>query len=154
MPDLLTHTLAVYPLTSLSRWKKYSFFLFLGAILPDLGGRIIAVVFADSYWIGWIAAIMHTPLLTLLVCLLIPFFFNEQERKNIFVSLLVGVFSHLFLDSLQKHFQSSYLWFFPFSFKSFEFDFFWPEDVLFVLPFLLTTYLSLFFLTFLRKRRN
>ncbi|MDZ7369938.1 MAG: hypothetical protein ONB12_02060, partial [candidate division KSB1 bacterium] len=39
-----------------------------------------------------------------------------------------GVFCHFLLDLLQRHIGSGYFWFFPFSWKSFEWGLFWPED--------------------------
>ncbi|MDP3990755.1 MAG: hypothetical protein Q8P63_00395, partial [Candidatus Nealsonbacteria bacterium] len=96
MPDLITHSLFVYPA---NKWFPAGIlFLLIGSILPDLLGRVLGVFIADSSIVGWYQTVIHTPLALLLFIYSFSFFFPEKERKNIFLFLAVGVASHLFLD--------------------------------------------------------
>jgi len=132
MPDLLTHTLFVYPA---KKWfPKNTIFILIGAILPDVLGRTLGVFISDSTIIGWYQLVIHTPLCLLLFTYSFSFFFPEKTRKTIFLFMLLGVVSHLFLDLFQKSITVGYLWFFPFSFASFNIPLFWPDESIFLIP--------------------
>lgn len=137
MPDLVTHSL-VSRILLFGKRKKYLLFFLIGAILPDLVSRIPALFFARCYRCSWFVSVMHTPVVLIFCVLLISMFFRKP--KVIFTSLILGVFSHLFLDAFQQHLGGGYYWFFPFSFVALEFGWFWPETCLyFILPLTLLT---------------
>ncbi len=132
MPDLITHTLFVYPLKY--RYQKAVIFILLGSILPDLVGRIPGIIFPDSNPVGWYQTAVHTPFVLLLLTYIISLLFPETQRKKVFMFILAGVASHLFLDLFQKNLNFGYLWFFPFSFSSFQIPLIWPDETIFLIP--------------------
>ena len=143
MPDLITHSLFIYPAKKF--FPKGILFLLIGSILPDLLGRSLGVFISDSSMIGWYQTVIHTPLALLLFIYSFSFFFPEKERKKIFLFLSLGTASHLFLDLFQKTLGLGYLWFFPFSFKSFQIPLFWPDESIFLIPAFAILNLIIFF---------
>src|SRR3989338_10105376 len=103
MPDLISHSLFVYPLKK--KWPNHILFLLIGSILPDLLGRIPGVFISDSTIVNWYQLIIHTPLCLLLLTYGLSFFFPEKERKSVFTYIMLGVFAHFFLDLFQKSFE-------------------------------------------------
>jgi hypothetical protein len=95
---------------------------------------------------------LHTPLGIAVLCLLLSFFFAEEGRKEVFISLLAGSFLHLFLDLFQKHLQPPYTLLFPFSWRTFEFGLFWPETIVSMVPLWLVIIVLIEFLPRLKKR--
>lgn len=146
MPDLITHSLFIYPA------KKFFpagiLFLLIGSILPDLLGRSLGVFISDSPIVGWYQIVIHTPLALLLFIYSFSFFFPEKERKKVFLFLSLGTASHLFLDLFQKTIGLGYLWFFPFSFKSFQIPLIWPDDTIYLIPILLLLNIIIFKLVY------
>ena len=143
MPDLITHSLFVYPA---KKWFPAGIlFLLIGSILPDLLGRSLGVFISDSSIVGWYQTVIHTPLALLLFIYSVSFFFPEKERKKVFLFLSLGTASHLFLDLFQKNFGPGYLWFFPFSFKSFQIPLIWPDESIFLIPAFAILNLIIFF---------
>jgi hypothetical protein len=142
MPDLITHTLFVLPLRY--RYKKALLFILLGAILPDILGRIAGVFMSGSPIVGWYQLSIHTPFSLLLFTYSLSFFFPQRERRTIFTFLLIGITSHLFLDLFQKSIGPGYLWFFPISFSSFQIPLIWPDDTIFLIPILILINLLIF----------
>jgi len=135
MPDLITHSLFIYPA---KKWfPKGIIFLLIGSILPDLLGRTLGVFVSDSSFIGWYQTVIHTPLVLLFFIYSASFFFPGKERKKVFLFLALGIASHLFLDLFQKTIGPGYLWFFPFSFKSFQIPLLWPDDTIYLIPILI-----------------
>lgn len=132
MPDLLTHSLFVYPSKKL--FPKKLVFILIGSILPDLLGRTLGVFPVDSSLIYWYQTVIHTPFSLLLFTYSLSFFFPERERRTIFTFLLIGIASHLFLDLFQKSIGLAYPWFFPFSFSSFQIPLIWPDDTIYLIP--------------------
>lgn len=147
MPDLLTHTLFVYPLKN--KYRRGISIILLGAVLPDLFSRIPGIIIPNQTLINWAQQALHTPVALIFLCLLLSFFFPEKIRKSIFLFLALGVFSHLFLDLFQKTLTYGYFWFFPFSFISFNIPLFWPNDSVFLIP--LFVILNIFCFTLLRN---
>jgi hypothetical protein len=131
MPDLVTHFAAAYFLKVPNRWSRFRVPFYLGALLPDLLARPLSIIFPT---ISYVADSLHTPVVSVIVCLLIAQFFEREIRSGVRINLLLGIFLHFALDLLQKHITASYYWFFPVSWKSFELGLFWPEDSLKVVP--------------------
>ncbi|MDZ7315953.1 MAG: zinc dependent phospholipase C family protein [candidate division KSB1 bacterium] len=125
MPDLITHAVSVYPFCKLRHFKRYRLFLLIGVLLPDLLGRPIHILFPRlmPYTLA-----VHTPVFMIVFILLLAEFFEKGERALVIKFTAAGVLCHFILDMLQRHIGSGYFWFFPFSWKSFEWGLFWPED--------------------------
>lgn len=135
MPDLLTHTLFVYPLKF--KLKNNTPIILLGAILPDVFARILGVLLPHRTTVSWAQAALHSPVSLIVICYLISLFFQQELRKNAFKLLILGSLSHFFLDLFQKTLSVGYFWLFPFSFDSFSFSLIWPNDtVILILPLL------------------
>ena len=145
MPDLITHALFVYPAKRI--FPKNLIFILIGSILPDLVGRIPGVFISNSSIIGWYQTIIHTPLALILITYSLSFFFPQKIRKTVFIFILLGIASHLFLDLFQKSIGLAYPWFFPFSFSSFQIPLIWPDESIFLIPVFIL--INLLFLKFL-----
>jgi hypothetical protein len=136
MPDLLTHSLAAYLATRCwfwHRWRPRSWAIIFvaGTMLPDLLSRPFYILFPLSYW--W-AMPLHTPVGITLVGWLITGLFPANERRVVFTSLFAGAMLHFLLDAPQKHIAAGYFWLFPFSWTTYEWGLWWPEESLRVLP--------------------
>lgn len=135
MPDLASHALIAY-FVSLPFKKRYKVAVFLlGAILPDLFSESL-FYFIRTNRQRWLSYPTHSPIYLFLLCLVISLLFEQSKRRVVFICLFAGSGLHIFLDGLQKHFDSNLFWFFPFSWHSFSLGLFWPENTLFVVPFL------------------
>lgn len=145
MPDLVTH--AVIPYLVVKFWKrlnKINLAIFLlGAILPDLLSRSFNV-----FLMRWVLLIsdytdpIHTPCMIVLYCGVISFFFADKIRKEVFWFLLLGSFLHLAFDLFQTNFGYGYDLLFPFSYWRKERGLIWPEDTLWLVPFLAAVWLA------------
>jgi len=134
MPDLATHALSVYFARYVRGIRRYFAPLLVGSVLPDLGRSGATVLFPQYYW-AWSA--LHTPLVLLAVCYALAMLFVREVRRGAFVAMYAGCIAHLALDLMQRHIgDASYFWGFPFTWKSFELGWFWPETSLAVMPFL------------------
>ena len=132
MPDLVTHALFVFPAKKI--FPKRLLFILIGSILPDLLGRTLGVFPMDSSLIYWYQLAIHTPFCLILFTYCLSFFFPQKIRKTVFVLILIGVFSHFFLDLFQKTITIGNLWFFPFSFVSPQLQLIWPDDTIYLIP--------------------
>ena len=151
MPDLITHV----AFASFFADKKYRwvFFLFLGAVLPDVT-RLFFLFFPNSHSAYWFFSALHSPVGLVLLTLLISFFFAPEIRKSAWRWMLYGIGLHLLLDIFQRHLSEfSYPWLFPFSFYGTGWGLFWPEDPLYVAPFLAVAAI-IFYLVRQRKMKN
>ncbi len=131
MPDLITHTAVAYFASRPRSCARYRAIFYLGTILPDLLSRPLYILKPELFVY---AAAIHTPIFLTAFCLLLAELFNETIRRGTRISLLAGVGLHLFLDLLQRHVAAGYFWLFPFSWKSFEIGWFWPETPLSLAP--------------------
>ncbi len=131
MPDLVTHFAAAYFLKIPDRWSRFRVPFYIGALLPDLLARPLSILYPP---VSYTVYSLHTPIVSLIVCLLITQFFEKEIRSGVRINLLLGTFLHFGLDIFQKHITISYYWLFPFSWKSFELGLVWPEDSLKAVP--------------------
>ncbi len=128
MPDLLSHWAA----GRLVGGRGGTGFIFLlGALLPDLLTRPVYILWPGAYWF---VKPVHTPVGIVLSCLAVSGLFVARQRKRVFLWLTAGAFLHLFLDLFQRHLVGGYALAFPFSWKSWEIGWIWPEQTLFLLP--------------------
>lgn len=132
MPDLITHTLFVYPLKK--RFPKQIILLLSGAVLPDVVGRIPGILIQNNSLIGNYQTSVHTPIVLILLVYSLSFFFAEKVRREVFLFLLTGVFLHLFLDLFQRTNTYAYFWLFPFSLSWFQIPLIWPDETIFMIP--------------------
>ena len=132
MPELITHIAGAYLVKKGFRITKFLVFFYLGAMLPDLVSRPLHIIWPQTLLAS---QAFHSPMGVFLICWLISLFFREDQRKTIFFLLLSGSILHLLMDAGQMHLIGGYIWFFPFSMKTFSAGLFWPEDSLRVLPY-------------------
>lgn len=134
MPDLITH--AAFASFFADKKYRWIFFLLAGAVLPDIT-RLFFLFFPDNHNAYWFFSALHSPVGFVLFSLLLVFFFAPAIRKQAWFWLLIGLTTHFGLDLLQRHLSDfSYPWFFPFSFRGTSWGLFWPEDPLYIAPFL------------------
>jgi membrane-bound metal-dependent hydrolase YbcI (DUF457 family) len=163
MPDLLTHLAAAHIVRrtgEISRCRVYRSqdytMFYLGSILPDLIVRPLSILF-DNQSVYWFFSPTHFPLVLVLMSYVIVMFFKESSRKKFFLLLMLGNGLHCVLDVLQKNIAlEGYYWFFPFSWKTFSLQLFWPSDSILAIPFLLViiVVLEIFFFRKSNKRGN
>lgn len=139
MPDLLTHFLVAYLLVQIIGIRRYASIIYVGAILPDILSRSFMLADICSYWFF---EPLHTPLVLILSCSLVSYFFEEEIRGEVFAYLLAGVSLHLFMDVFQKHMALGYPWLFPFSWTDCEIGLLWPELSIYFIPVLLSVIVS------------
>jgi len=142
MPDLITHTLFVYPLKK--RFPKQIILLLSGAILPDVVGRIPGILIQNNSVVGNYQTSVHTPLVLILLVYSLSFFFPEKVRRDVFLFLSAGVFLHLFLDLFQRTNTYAYFWLFPFSLSWFQIPLIWPDETIFMIPIFIVINILLF----------
>ncbi len=131
MPDLITHFAVAYILKIPRGWSRFRVPFYLGAILPDLLTRVFVILYPPS---DYVVYSFHTPIVSIVVCLLIAQFFDKSIRAGVRANLLLGIILHFGLDVLQRHVIVPYFWLFPFSWKTFELGLFWPEESLRLMP--------------------
>jgi membrane-bound metal-dependent hydrolase YbcI (DUF457 family) len=103
VPDWITHLCIAYLITKLFGIKKNRSLVFLGALLPDLFKFFIPFsVFIDlapyeTPVLNFFAP-FHTVLGVLFSGLFTSSFFNGIKWRNAYSLILIGAFSHLFID--------------------------------------------------------
>lgn len=138
MPDWLTHVLigwGIFNLLTLRISDIDSFrpAIIVGSVLPDLWYAQM-IVFQLGIDLSWYLYILHTPIGSVIMSLLIGLIFlkdNVWKRGTLF--LMIGAIIHLILDVLLKHINGGHYLLFPFSLRLFELDLFWPESFAFLM---------------------
>jgi hypothetical protein len=131
MPDLATHVLAVTPF--LRKAGRCPALVLLGAVLPDLAGRLGALM-PDSVFLFWMGNALHTPVSTALIIYVLALLFPRERRSEVLVCAGAGAAVHFALDILQKTVTYGSLWLFPASLVSFQVPLIWGDESLFALP--------------------
>ncbi len=149
MPDLITHTAGAYLAGKGCRITRFVVFFYLGAMLPDLVSRPLHIFWPRTIWA---AQALHSPVGVFLICWLISLFFRVDQRKSVFGLLFAGSILHELLDMLQKHLIGGYMWFFPFSTKSFPGGLIWPDTSVRLLPFTILLVVLVYAFSQWRKR--
>lgn len=138
MPDWLTHVLigwGIFNLLTLriSDIDPFRPVIIVGSVLPDLWYAQM-IVFQLGIDLSWYLYILHTPIGSVIMSLLIGLIFlkdNVWKRGTLF--LMIGAIIHLILDVLLKHINGGHYLLFPFSLRLFELDLFWPESFAFLI---------------------
>jgi hypothetical protein len=136
MPDLVTHTTIAYLLSNNARFTRYRAFFYLGTILPDIITRPIYIIKPELY--GYTTG-MHTPVYVFVLILLFAELFRKEYSRFVRLYMVSGALLHFFLDALQRHLVGGYYWFFPFSFKTYNWGLFWPDSAVQLFPFWIAT---------------
>jgi hypothetical protein len=131
MPDLITHSAFSYMVSRSSRFDRFRILFYVGTVLPDVLSRPIYII--NPFWYPYSVAV-HTPVFLTLFSFLFAELFQQELRRPVRLYLIAGVYVHLLLDFFQRHIEAGYLWFFPFSWSSFEVGLFWPETPLMLTP--------------------
>ncbi|MEW5766337.1 MAG: metal-dependent hydrolase [bacterium] len=132
MPDLVTHSGVAYLIYRLLVKRGYLIIFLVGTILPDVITRIPFFLLESKFY--WLFHPLHTPGGITLVCLWLSYFFEEDERKTIFISLWLGSILHLGMDLLQYGIISQHLLLFPFSLRRYEIGLFSSEASMYTIP--------------------
>lgn len=138
MPDWLTHVLVGWGIFNLLTLRKSDIEPFrpaiiVGSVLPDLW-YVRMIIFPLGIDLSWYLYVLHTPIGSVLMSLLIGLIFlkeNVWKRGTLF--LIIGAIIHLILDVMLKHINGGHYIFFPFSLRVFELDLFWPESFSFLM---------------------
>ncbi|MFX0199955.1 MAG: metal-dependent hydrolase [Candidatus Hodarchaeota archaeon] len=139
MPDWLTHVLVGWGIFNLLTLQKsdiepFKPAIIVGSVLPDLWyARMIIEPLLDID-LTWYLYILHTPIGSILMSLLIGLIFlkdNVWKLGTLF--LMIGAIIHLILDVMLKHINGGHFLLIPFSLRVFELDIFWPESFAFLL---------------------
>lgn len=111
----------------------------LGSLIPDLLSKfhLLSFYFGVTGWLSFSS--FHTPAMALLMIVLLAGLFNYNQTKAAGLMTL-GAMSHILADAALKHFNSGQYLLFPFSFKLFALNWLWPDETIFVLPFLALLY--------------
>ncbi len=145
MPDLFTHFALGYYISKLNVFAGLGSVFVLGNILPDLFTRAMGILFSFlglSSVFGMFFLFTHTPFGLLFFVYLLSFLFEEEIRFKVFITMLLGSFLHLFLDTMQGSFYYSLdFLLFPFSFQTFSLNLFYYNDTTYIAPFLLIFFL-------------
>jgi len=131
MADLMTHFALAYGLVRFSRFVRFRVIFYLGTILPDLLSRPFYILRPELY--PYTVAV-HTPLFMLVTCFAVAEFFQQEIRPQVRHFLLAGAGLHFLVDLFQRHLVNGYLWFYPFSWDSFEISWYWPHEPLRFIP--------------------
>jgi hypothetical protein len=141
MPDLATHVLAVAPF--LRKRVPRPEVVLLGAVLPDLAGRL-GILLPDGPFFVWMDMALHTPAAIALVIYILALIFPREARREAAVLLGAGAAAHFALDVLQKSVAFGNIWLFPLSMKSFQIPLFWSDESLYAVPVLIAVNLVVF----------
>jgi len=152
MPDLLTHCLLPYFVLRMQKKIRDLEIILLGLILPDILSRPFYYILYKLPFAIDFTSPMHSPAVALLYCLLLSFFFSEDQRKRAFFLLFSGSMVHLAMDYVQINYDSNYFPFFPFSWWHNQGGLFWPEDSLVAVPVLVGIFLVVVVFDVLKKR--
>jgi hypothetical protein len=151
MPDLATHVLSVTPF--LRKTFRRPELVLLGAVLPDLAGRL-GILLPDAVFFSWMDTALHTPVSMALIIYGLAMFFPEDRRRETILSLAAGTAFHFALDLLQRTLTLGNLWFFPFSLKSVQIPLIWGDESFYALPALILINLFVFGRPILSKLRG
>ncbi|MEA1928149.1 MAG: hypothetical protein U9N73_08065, partial [Candidatus Auribacterota bacterium] len=150
MPDLITHVAGAYLVKKGFRITKFLVLFYLGSMLPDLVSRPFHILWPRTLFA---AQAFHSPIGIFLICWMISLFFREDQRKPVFFLLFFGSMIHMIMDAGQKHLIGGYIWFFPFSIKTYTLGLFWPEDSVRFLPYTVLIVLIILGISKWRERR-
>ena len=131
MPDLATHVLAVTPF--LRKAARCPALVLLGAVLPDLAGRL-GVLLPDGVFFFWMDTALHTPVSIALIVYILALLFPRNRRTEVLACVGAGAAFHFVLDLLQKSVTFGNLWLFPASLASFQIPLTWGDESFYALP--------------------
>jgi hypothetical protein len=123
MPDLFTHFASGYFISRHKTLRRYTFFLILGAILPDILTRVPEIVLDRFFGIPvfHFVIIFHTPVCLLLTSYIFSLMLEKRERLQAFIYILAGSYLHVALDLMQRQIGDGvYIPLFPFSFETIQ----------------------------------
>jgi hypothetical protein len=128
MADLLVHFASGFAAGRPLRDGRLRSILYVGVCLPDL-------LYKTLLYLGhaptWLCEPTHSPLGLVPFCYVGALLFEESWRRRAFVALLAGSWLHLLVD-LGKNYmgQGVIPWAFPFSMKTVELGWYYPEQSL------------------------
>lgn len=150
MADLVTHACTALLPGAVFRTRGVGV-VALGAVLPDLAGRVIPLGLdlvgrhgaPLPEWATWPWTALHEPIGWSLTCGLLALAFVDGQRRRAFGLLALGCTLHTLVDLLQDHHGEGYLLLAPLSVRRFELGWIGSEaTVPWALPLLAATGLA------------
>lgn len=132
MPNTLAHIGINVLITRTLFNRADGFLILIGAIIPDIPWifqRVISLLAPtiNAYDLRLYCIVQASLLLSIILCFAVANLFTHSYRS--FLILIFGTFIHLLLDSFETKWANGVHLFAPFSWKLFNFGFFWPEHV-------------------------
>jgi len=126
MADLLVHFASAFAAGRPLRDGRLRSIVYVGVCLPDLLFKLLLYCGNAP---TWLCEPTHTPLGLIPWCYLGALLFEEAWRKRAFVALLGGAWLHLLVDLGKDYMGNGVIaWAFPFSMKTVELGWYYPED--------------------------
>jgi len=123
--------------------------LLLGVVLPDLPSKLLDLLFE----LDWATTASHTPLLWAAMAYVLAHAFSERLRLSAFLGLLLGGWLHILVDLGKDNMGlGTILLGFPFSWKTYGLDLYYPENSLAYAPWCLGAILLVEWLAWVRRR--
>lgn len=129
MPDLVTHFGTSYLAFRPFPWRVDPRLLFLGALLPDIPwilARVLRPMSLDPIALYAFLVPFSTPLVVIFLAGLIALL--HERRIRCFLTVVIAGLLHIGLDTLQTRPVDGPILFYPFSYRQFSLQWFWPED--------------------------
>ena len=142
MPDLFAHFASGYLISRAPKLRRYTAFLTLGVVLPDILTRIPEILLDRLLGIPiyHFFNIFHSPSCLLLVSFIISLAFEFKIRLIAFLLIFIGSSLHVALDLMQKQFGGGvYMPYFPFSMETVEWGLFHFNASVALFPIILIT---------------
>lgn len=150
MPDLITHITTTYLIVRLpsifknkimTYYYEYRFFIFLGAIFPDLISKPFQFISPKLYNFS---LPLHSPFVVTITAFIFTRFIFINNKQTSFAFLSIFSLIHIFVDSFQKGLNPGYQLLFPFSLKRYGLNLVSSELFIYIL--LITIVISVFFI--------
>ena len=143
MADLITHACVAVLFKALTGGSRVRTFV-AGTLLPDVMARVPALALGllnrhvdglpDIVRSMWMP--LHLPVGMVPAAYVLSLLFPEEERLEGFYALLGGMFLHLAVDLLQRHYTPGYRIFFPLWSQGLELGLIGSEDSVWAAPIL------------------
>ena len=139
MPDLLSHILFILIVCELINFRKKGLLL-VGAILPDVITKLVLIgfIFNIPKELADALLLFHAIIPMFLLVVLVSLFFKDSLTALYLI--FAGALSHILLDISQTHFLGGIRVLFPFTWKIYRLDKYWPDQYWMILTLFIVLY--------------
>lgn len=152
MPDVATHLILPWLFHRIVRIRHYILYVLWGSVLPDIFCRVPNLFI--SLYDRWYLYGIHTPFVSIVLCYAAALLFARRMRFRVFIGLGAGVIVHFLLDLTQYTESTINMLWFPFSTKSINIGFAWPEDSLYLVFLWIAIFAVIIITDRIKKRRS